>query len=332
MTTCTIRWRPSRGRGEFEFVPADSLADRAISIYVEELNLTVDAEVIGVKAQGKPRLRKLDPNNRQKLHLPQLVMAIARLPEPAREDLTHAVSFPLENKMFVMDGMDFDVIEDDGITATLEPLRVSILHSNVEINLADRFRALAEEYRSIHQIAEWRPELAAAIGAHRELITQGNNTRDIRLAADDVIDKQKAEFGPTNATTALLLNNISSIPMTDLEEDIYGKEGALLTRIHAYKERDRKFSKLAKRHYKTINGGRLTCEACGLDPVILYGSEGEKSIEAHHKIPIAELQPDSVTRVEDMAMVCASCHRMIHTQRPCLDVKGLVKIDGPKGD
>ena len=102
MATCTIRWRSSGGRGEFEYVPSGTLEDRAIDLYFEPLALTIPSEVTGVKAQGKPRLRKKEKNNRRKFHLPQLVMAVARLPEPAREDITHSVSFPLENKSFVI--------------------------------------------------------------------------------------------------------------------------------------------------------------------------------------------------------------------------------------
>ena len=41
-------------------------------------------------------------------------------------------------------------------------------------------------------------------------------------------------------------------------------------------------------------------------------------MEAHHKVPIEQLQPDSVTIVGDMAMLCASCHRVVHSEKPCL--------------
>ena len=86
MESVSVRWRPSGGRGEFEYVPADSLDGKDIHVFFEALNLTIPAEVRGVnvKPQGKPRLRKFDKNNRKKLHLPQLVMAVARLPEPRR--------------------------------------------------------------------------------------------------------------------------------------------------------------------------------------------------------------------------------------------------------
>lgn len=321
MATCSVRWRSSGGRGEFEYVPADSLEDRDINLFFEPLDLTIPAEVRAIKAQGKPRLRKFEKDNRKKFHLPQLVMAVARLPEPAREDTAHAVAFPLQNKSFVMDAMDFDIIDDDGITATLAPLRVSIRNSDFQIELQDRFEAIAKDLASIPEIAAKHPALAAAIEAHGAAIGRAVNSTLIREAADKINEIQNEIFGMTNAGAAVTLEDAAAKPPTDLEEDIVGKEGRLLIRIHAYKERDRAFSARAKKYYRDKNGGRLVCEACDLDPVASYGPAGERCIEAHHKVPIEELQPDSITRVDEMAMVCASCHRIIHSQKPCLTIE-----------
>ena len=321
MTTCSVRWRSSGGRGEFEYVPSDSLEDREVHVFFEPLGLTIPAEVRGVKAQGKPRLRKFEKDNRQKLHLPQLVMAVARLPEPGREDHHEPLVFPLENKAFVMDAMDFDVIEDDGIVATLAPLRVSILHSNFEVDLQDRLTAIACDLHEVGTIAQNHPEIAHAIKEHAEAIHSGVNSAIIRAKADAYIKAQAEHFGMTNAGSATGLIKFESLPETDLEEVIVGKEGRMLTRIHAYKERDRGFAAMAKKYYKKKNGGKLHCVACGLQPETLYDDRGERCIEAHHKIPIEELQPDSITRVDDMAMVCASCHRVIHSRKPCLTIE-----------
>ncbi len=317
MTTCTVRWRSSGGRGEFEYVPSDSLEDRAIFVSFEPLHLTIPAEVRAIKAQGKPRLRKHEKYNHKKFHLPQLVMAVARLPEPAREDTAHSVAFPLHNKSFVMDSMVFDIIEDDGIAATLEPLRVSIRNSDFQIDLQDRLKAIAVDLASIPAISAKHPALAAAVAAHGAEIAKAVNSVEIRKAADRINTIQAEIFGMTNAGSAVKLEAVDSAPPTDLEE-IVGIEGRLLTRIHAYKERDRAFSALAKKFYRDKGGGKLICEACGLDPTAFYGPDGEHCIEAHHKVPIEELQPDSITRVDEMAMVCASCHRIIHSKKPCL--------------
>lgn len=326
MTTCSVRWRPSGGRGEFEFVPADALVDREILIDFGPLGVIIPAEVRGVHAQGKPRLRKFDKNNRQKFHLPQLVMAVAGLPEPAREDLRHGVQFPLENKAFVMDAMDFDVIEDDGLTVTLAPLRVSVLRSSFQVDLGDRLAAIARDVASIADIRTHHPDLADAVEAHRLAIEAAVNSTALRATADRMIDLKTALFGQTNAGSALELTHAEALPETDLEEPV-GKEGRILVRLHAYKERDRTFAKRVRDHYRRQHGGQLHCEACSMVSEGVYGPNGERCMEAHHKIPIEELQPDSVTPVQEMAMVCANCHRVIHSAKPCLtidQVKGLL--------
>ncbi len=320
MTTCSVRWRSSGGRGEFEFVPADSLEGRQISVFIEALDVTIDAEVRGVRAQGKPRLRKLDKNNRQKLHLPQLVMALARLPEPGREDHGNALVFPLENKSFVMNAMDFDVIEDDGEMVTLAPLRVSILHTEFLVDLQDRFSAIAEDIENIERIEVQLPNVASAIARHAKLLRAGHNSSDIRKAADTYISVQAEHFGMTNAGSTTKLLETQELPESDLEDVITGIEGRMLIRLHAYRERDRKFARMVRKHFKAKGGGSLSCSACGLRPETIYSDLGDRCIEAHHTIPIEELQPDSITRVDEMAMVCASCHRVIHSRKPCLTI------------
>lgn len=319
MTTCEIHWRPSGGRGEFEFVPADSLVDRDVHVDFDHLGIRINAEVSGRLAQGKPRLRKREANNRRKLHLPQLVMAVAALPEPARSD-QHALAFPLENKAFVIDQMDFDVIEDDGITAVLAPLRVSILHSDFQVQLDDRLRAIAEDLANIAEIRARSPDLADAVEAHAAEIANGINSSELRKTADRLIRLKSELFGLTNAGSAHRLVEAEALPEVEAEEAA-GREGRLLTRIHVYKERDRSLVKRAKDYYRRMNGGKLACEACGTVPVDVYGEAGERTIEAHHKVPIEELQPDSETTTSDLAMVCADCHRVIHSRKPCLTIE-----------
>lgn len=325
MTICHVRWRPSRGRGEFEFVPADSLLEREISVDFEAFNLRIPAEVRGVHAQGKPRLRKEQPNNRQKLHLPQLVMAVAGLPEPAREDKGGDIQFPLENKRFVMDEMDFEMIEDDGLLAVLAPLRVSVLHSAFQINIQDRLSGIARDWAELDRIRNHDAELAGAIEAHKLEVQKEVNSISIRRRADKITSLKSNLFGHTNAGSASTLLDTNDKPEVEAEE-IVGIEGKLLIRLHIYRERDRHFARMVRRHYKSQAGGKLICHACGSVPVKTYGPNGESCVEAHHKIPIEQLQPDSVTVVSEMAMLCANCHRVVHSKRPCLTVEQVSQL------
>lgn len=331
MTDCSVRWRPSGGRGEYEYVPANALEDREILVSFEPLGLTIEAEVRGVNAasQGKPRLRKFEPNNRKKLHLPSLVIAVARLPEQRRQDITHTVTFPLENKGYVLDEMEFDIAEDDGDRTTLIPLRMTILNSNFSIDLQDRLRAIASDWTHVQTMTAKYPLLGAAIAAHAAEVKKGVNSSNIRKTADAVIKLQSQEFGASNFGAITSLATATAKPPSETETDFYelenysAKEGRTLIRVHAYKERDRQLVKRAKKYYRTKWGG-LKCESCKLEPGNLYGVRGDACIEAHHRTPISQLLPDSVTKVTDLAMLCASCHRVLHSTKPILDIDDVV--------
>lgn len=205
MATCAVRWRPSGGRGEFEFVPSDSLLDRDLSVDFGPLGVRVPAEVRGLHVQGKPRLRKHEPSNRSKLHLPQLVMAVACLPEPRREDHAHAVEFPLESKKFLVDRMTFDVVDDaPGVSevVVLAPLTVAILHSSVELDLQRLLSALAHDWADLSTVQREHSPLAEALVAHSDAVRRQVNSRDIRTTADEVIRLKSERFGPSNAGSA----------------------------------------------------------------------------------------------------------------------------------
>ena len=304
--------------------------DRDVHVDFDQLGVRIDAEVSGRLRNGKPRLRKKEANNRKKLHLPQLVMAVTALPEPARSDQLHAVEFPLENKAFVVEQMDFDVLEDDSMVTVLAPLRVSVLHSHFQVQLDDRLRAIAEDIANIAAIKARSPELADAVEAHAVEISRAVNVSRLRETADHLIRLKSELFGLTNAGSAHRLVEEEKKPEVEAEQSA-GREGRLLTRIHIYKERDRRLVKQAKNYYRRMNGGKLACEACGTVPVDVYGDAGERIIEAHHKVPIEELQPDSETTVRDLAMVCACCHRFIHSHKPCLTVEEVRDLIAAQG-
>jgi hypothetical protein len=89
-------------------------------------------------------------------------------------------------------------------------------------------------------------------------------------------------------------------------------EGQQHLRTHLARERSKTAVRLAKQRFKAQNGGRVFCEACGFDFTVHYGSRGEGYIECHHALPVSQLEPGSKTRIEDLVLLCANCHRMAH--------------------
>ena len=66
------------------------------------------------------------------------------------------------------------------------------------------------------------------------------------------------------------------------------------------------------------------CEICEFGFEKTYGMIGREYIVAHHLKPIA-VGP-SKTTLNDIALVCANCHAMIHTKNPPISIKDLRKL------
>ncbi|WP_143412697.1 HNH endonuclease [Gordonibacter urolithinfaciens] len=101
-------------------------------------------------------------------------------------------------------------------------------------------------------------------------------------------------------------------------------EGKFLCRVHAFRERDSKVVRVAKE--RAQKRGELHCCVCGFDFEAVYGVLGEGYIECHHTKPISEYEKGEKTRVEDLALVCSNCHRMLHRHVPLLLPEELQKL------
>lgn len=88
-------------------------------------------------------------------------------------------------------------------------------------------------------------------------------------------------------------------------------EGEEKGRWHLTRERNQTLVRLAKDRRRQQDPS-LRCDVCGFSFVQRYGERGADFIEAHHIIPLSKLRRSSRTHVEDLALVCSNCHRMLH--------------------
>jgi hypothetical protein len=93
--------------------------------------------------------------------------------------------------------------------------------------------------------------------------------------------------------------------LDDNLDDSESEEGKYNYAMHRYRERDR--SLVRKKKASVTNP---ICECCNFDFSTTYPNLGNGFIECHHNIPIN--QGERITRLEDLALVCANCHRMLH--------------------
>jgi predicted HNH restriction endonuclease len=132
------------------------------------------------------------------------------------------------------------------------------------------------------------------------------------------------------AASAAILDSLvkdlagQQIPLRDLDihqEHVSSTEGKRLLRIHLSRERDPKIVALKKRA-----AASLACEACGLLFRDRYGPSAPDYCEVHHLLPLAQLKGERETRLEDLAILCANCHRVAHLRTPPFRVKEIRKM------
>lgn len=99
---------------------------------------------------------------------------------------------------------------------------------------------------------------------------------------------------------------------TGEDEEYSAPEGRILYREHRRYERNRKLV-AAKKKDALRRTGRLACEVCDFESLPIYGIDAV--IDVHHIKPLHTIG-ESVTTLSDLALVCPTCHRVIHRHNP----------------
>jgi 5-methylcytosine-specific restriction protein A len=149
-------------------------------------------------------------------------------------------------------------------------------------------------------------------------LTRGNKLEEViwkEFASDPTRLAEIAAAIRANVETSYESSN----EILEIEE---ADEGRVLTRAHLVRERSRKLVE-ARKAASLRATGRLCCETCGFDFKVTYGDRGEGFIEVHHAVPLHQLLPGAKTKLVDLHLLCANCHRMVHARRPWLTLDQL---------
>ena len=94
--------------------------------------------------------------------------------------------------------------------------------------------------------------------------------------------------------------------------------------VHRHREAALRLTKLieARRAHPLK---RLICAVpgCGFDFEATYGTIGIGYAEVHHLLPLAMVAEERLTTLDDLAVVCSNCHRMIHRGGQCRQLENL---------
>ena len=166
-----------------------------------------------------------------------------------------------------------------------------------------------------------------ALNEGRSGLTRGNKLEQ------EVWDLFHDDHGRLRVVAQAILADLEARPSGDLgaasdpllSDTEEAPEGRVLTVTHLRRERSRELVRSKKNRVMGLKG-KLECEACGFDFATRYGQHGHGFIECHHTKPVETLVEGHKTRLEDLALLCANCHRMIHAKRPWLSVEQLRQV------
>lgn len=157
-------------------------------------------------------------------------------------------------------------------------------------------------FRRLDPVFQAQKKRGLTRGAEGETVVwerYANDPDGLKLAADLI---------RTSITIPIL--PIATLP-DDENDDLEGAEGSAIVRTHVVRERNKRLVQQKKAEVLKRTG-QLGCECCSFDFLQVYGEIGEGFAEVHHIDPLALSMPDRKTKLSELAIVCANCHRMLH--------------------
>ena len=146
--------------------------------------------------------------------------------------------------------------------------------------------------------------------------TRGNRL-DRHVLLEFIADPARMQQLAAEIRSTILSGEVTSIPDDQIDsEEISASEGRLLVAHHLRRERSPRLrrAKLAK---VKADGWPIACEVCTFDFEATYGPLGSDYIEVHHVLPLHASGPVR-TQLQDLVLLCANCHRMVHRSSPWL--------------
>ena len=177
----------------------------------------------------------------------------------------------------------------------------------------------AANFRSPDAVSRKTTDLATAHPDYQRTQTRGSRLDRKVIAGfiDRPGEMHALAVAIREASAAGDLGDLGDLaPASGVDEDAAVEEGGLLLRRHLQRER-RSGIRAKKVAHVLAQGLALECQVCGFDFARTYGPRGDGYIECHHIVPL-HVTGVRTTRLADLILICANCHRMIHRGSPWL--------------
>lgn len=145
----------------------------------------------------------------------------------------------------------------------------------------------------------------------------------------DTVDWAITEFDPSTGECVITRGRKPVVPASISSDDLELSwfEGTRKRAFIFHRRREAKARREKLRLVMASNSGNLICEVpnCGFDFKERYGILGEGYAQVHHLDPLNRSPKEGrPVRLDDLAVVCANCHAMIHLRGECRPLKGLI--------
>jgi 5-methylcytosine-specific restriction enzyme A len=205
------------------------------------------------------------------------------------------------------------VMQNDGRSLDHEDPRVVELSNLLQRMSVHPLEKRLPEFRNPNGVAQKTRNIAQHHPAYTGSPSNGN------VLDGKVMERFLVEHDVMHAMAESIRASVANGEPPDFPREVgYDNEseieGRYLLRWHAYRERNRSL-RAKKINSVLVGGGSLTCEVCRFDFAQKYGERCQGYIECHH---IESLRDggEKARTINDLALLCSNCHRMIHTKLP----------------
>lgn len=176
-----------------------------------------------------------------------------------------------------------------------------------------KYAAISDSFRNADGVALKLQNLHAAITGNASGLSSSIGDRTV--ASEFQYPDARHELTDVAQAIRNAMNSVDTTKQStnpyDVPIDAEFKEGETVTRTHQLRERDKSVRRKAldrclKKH------GKLVCELCGFDANGIDTAFADSMFEAHHIVPLSEATGQRNTRLSDISLLCACCHRFIH--------------------
>jgi 5-methylcytosine-specific restriction enzyme A len=193
----------------------------------------------------------------------------------------------------------------------------------------------SDEIRKLSDTLQKLPIIPSKMRSSKFRNANGVYMKLMNLRAEDPRKKVKSGLGDTSAMDKKiwesyeehlnqvhidaqeLLQNLNMFQASPTEfdetsesESVSAQEGGWKDKLHRVKERrslrEPRLSKMLETH------GKYFCECCSIQSP--DAKDPTSILEVHHIVPLAEIDFIQQTTLEDLAVLCANCHRLIHAR------------------